>query len=260
MNTEISSVVCRSLTDLIAAHAACWTKWRTGIWCRGHNKASWELQPSTFREFGPDPLPEVNAFQSFRSEATALLSMPPDPDDFVSWLATMQHYGLPTRLLDWSLSLAVAIYFSCDDESMWTQDGAVWLLHPGLLNKQFSGYQSVLPADHVNVLTLAANAASCEPHTDKVAAFIPFRRSGRMSDQDAAFTIHGGPELLNTPLRASEYLQKLVIPASAKESLASDLSSLGLTRSMWFRDVGEVAAEIRKSIKRSIAANGWKRR
>jgi hypothetical protein len=38
----------------------------------------------------------------------------PDQDDWLEWIALMQHYGAPTRFLDWTYSLYVAVFFAVE--------------------------------------------------------------------------------------------------------------------------------------------------
>src|SRR5437870_5882466 len=69
---------------------------------------------------------ERQSIDQFRSTARFFASPGEERslvDDFVA-LMVLRHYGVPTRLLDWSASPYVAPYFavSCDDES----DGEVW--------------------------------------------------------------------------------------------------------------------------------------
>lgn len=61
----------------------------------------------------------------FRQQARAHLQSPPQSE--FEWLAIAQHFGLPTRLLDWTDSLLVAAWFAVEKGSAKKVDSAIWV-------------------------------------------------------------------------------------------------------------------------------------
>ena len=106
-----------------------------GLWFRGHESTNYTLTPGILRRPGGDTrayLDEVSLtrhFQTMNPDAT-----PRDASDF-EWLVMMQHYLTPTRLLDWTENLLVALYFAVRNPERDNQeDAAIWMLNARRLN------------------------------------------------------------------------------------------------------------------------------
>lgn len=59
----------------------------------------------------------------------------PASEDTIEWLSLMQHYGAPTRLIDWTYSAYVALYFSLRGYNENDSDHVLWAINLRWLQK-----------------------------------------------------------------------------------------------------------------------------
>jgi len=95
-------------------------------WFRGQADWNNDLLPGIFRKEG-DRYDEAEMYQEFIRRYPEHSS---SHKNIFEWMTLMQHYRLPTRLLDWSTNLLVALFFAVNDEKWKDKDGAVFAFNP----------------------------------------------------------------------------------------------------------------------------------
>ena len=213
-------------------------------WYRGHADAGWALLPSVFRSY--DPIAERNMLSRFMLGAPTRYQGAPSFSDWPEWLSLAQHYGLPTRLLDWSASPLTGLYFALQHEPFKPGPAALWALVPSLLNYSMiqSTVISLLGSPEVEPFIFAAFGLGPQVEMGKAVAAMGTEVDIRLAVQQGAFTIHSGLTPLDQyPFRRG-ILFKFVIPEAAKESFRLELRSLGIRRSSLFPDLSNLARQI----------------
>lgn len=233
-------------------------------WFRGQSVAE-SLRPKVFRR----KYSEVDMNLDCRRK-TNVLREAPQWDDYPAWLFLMQHHGLPTRLLDWTESSTVGLFFAIQlwrkyKESDKWQDfqPVVWIMNPYVLNWVSLGC-SIIPgtgADEAINTTQEQDRMFATKNirqaftTDKVAHRNPLAITGshvhtRMQVQKSCFTVHGQDErgiaeiFHVSHLVRMHYLEQIRISKKSAERMYYELREMGISESTLFPDLEGIAAEL----------------
>lgn len=181
---------------------------------RGQGDKNWKLVPKSGRsgylEYYADDLSEKFIFQAWMRYAKAFI--PKDPDNLWDWLAIAQHYGLATRLLDWSKNPLVAAYFACSEEL--DKDGVIFICQVSDFNPPIKD-----PFDFKGV-----------------SIFFPTGLASRIISQRGVFTISDTPSKPISRIK-SYAIEKIEIEQQAKSEILNALSFYNINKFSLFQDL-----------------------
>ncbi|MCH8041473.1 MAG: FRG domain-containing protein [Nitrospinae bacterium] len=233
-----------SLADLIKQIS----KWKEKYWWRGQpDGEKYKLVPGIFRK-EEDENQESPKYALFKEMAPARYEK--CPSENIEWMFLMQHYRLQTRLLDWTKSPLVAIFFAVLNSKK-GQDSALWFLQPRELNRKM--FPNAVPGEFLSSSDLIKplyRGGFDRPHQhhDRVAAIMPRQLDSRMLLQLSRFTLHGSKKPLEEYDEITRYLHKLVIPWSKKQDIKTQLAYMGITASNLFPDLDHLANDLNQNI------------
>lgn len=217
---------------------------------RGHGNAEWLLIPHVFRS---DPEhPEVPKYDecaligNFQVRApTRSHTKTPEPDDYFGWLFLAQHYGLPTRLLDWTENPLVALYFAVLEQDE-ASDGCIWALWPRQLNATFGAAFGSIQIQDPTFTELVKPAFVVGSECNQVILATDGREIDlRMLVQIGRFTLHSYHSAIEYLPNSPSWLRRYVVPGEHKRKIRAQLAAMGIKQSNLFPDLTNLAAELR---------------
>ncbi len=230
-----------------------------GLWFRGCQKSQWGLVPKLYRFL--DRKTNVHEEEDDIREdfiRKALILTEYKPENSWEWYFLMQHYGAPTRLLDWTENPFLGLYFAMrDNEGL--QDAVLWIIDPWWLNEQVIGENEVLPPGTSGLTK--ADTRRYRPwlpdrfdtkhrlSRNRPVAVYPNYFDRRIAAQRSCFTIHGlNREGLEKMFRGSnDRIAKIIVPSYATEEIREELDSNSIDEVTAFPDLQGLGTASSKS-------------
>ena len=165
---------------------------------------------------------ENKLFDEFKRRSYSYLNF--EPKTKLDYLAIAQHYGLPTRLLDWTENPLIALFFACKPNHLNEDHMVVWKFATSENN-------IITPSENIQVFN--------QPRTK---IFKPNHITKRIVAQSGWFTLH---KLINTNefvaleknVSYSKSLLKITIPKIERNKMLGKLDKFGINSSNLFPDL-----------------------
>ncbi|MDT7829322.1 FRG domain-containing protein [Pricia sp. S334] len=239
-----------SISDLIEILKTDFEDFSEDIWFRGQSDFDWKLSPGLMRL--SEAPSEGTLLTRFKQSAGMLINASPK-DDF-DWLFLMQHYGVPTRLLDWTESPLTALYFAVIGEENDDKDAALWSLKPTELNKIANistNEKNFIPSfDDDELKMYSVEKLSSNPR-NKLApiATIATRNSPRIQAQLGVFTIHHLDNKAVEEFCSNEEVCKYKVPADSRQNIRKELELLSINKFTLFPELSSIGETLKKGLK-----------
>ena len=91
---------------------------------RGQSNKEWTLKESYFRNQEAEKEEYLSELHKRVIHQTRIVGR----DNHINIRQNLQHYSIPNKLLDWTYSLLISMFFSCRDISDIDKDGTIYIL------------------------------------------------------------------------------------------------------------------------------------
>lgn len=234
----------------------------TAIWFRGVGNAQHTLSPSLHRH---DQITDTSSLFQFEKKLITRFRERSVPylshrlDDPWEMLFLMQHYGMPTRLLDWTENPLIALFFALSSAKTnsnrgYDDDAAVWMLSPSKWNQcvfSHNSYQGGAMSPTEAMVNSYAPSNSPEYINENPVAILGIHNSPRIVAQRGSFCLFGKSlspmeNIYTNGNFEQDTLKKIIIPKTEIGNVLSKLVWMGVTDSVIYPDLEGLAKETKR--------------
>lgn len=209
---------------------------------RGLSDASYRLETTLIRLGGDYASLERHLLRNFKKYARREVV---EQDSVWHWLAVAQHYGLPTRLLDWTYSPYVALHFATANLERFDTDGVIWAVNylqahqqlPQLLRDKLNEEgANVFTVEMLSEILTSLTEFGTLADYDYGLFFEPPSIDDRIINQFGFFSVMpGATSSLDDWLNQHpELWRQIVIPAGLKWEIRDKLDQANITERVLF--------------------------
>lgn len=184
----------------------------------------------------------INYFlENFKLNANVYLEKPEIIKSEYDYMVLAQHYGIPTRLLDFTYSHLVSLMFALENAFKYDDNdfsnSVVWFLNPSELNKK-----SINRTEIVNV-SMEGDLKLDEK--DFPVAITAVKNNSRIVAQDGVFVFfQHESKPLEQNSSAESFLKKIIIPHDSAKGIMKSLYLLGFRFSNIYPELDSVSKDI----------------
>lgn len=179
-----------------------------------------------------------NFLDEFKLNSYQYMANPSDIENDIEWMLYAQHYGIPTRLMDFTTSHIVSLLFSVErsfqDED--DTDSVVYFLNPTKLN--------LLNVQQEKIINISGVPGIPNEIHDGPIVIQGRKINQRVNAQKGLFVLFRNDDNPLESIDDEDILRKLVIKGAETKKILSSLYSMGISFSHIYPELSSVAKDI----------------